>query len=117
MQNRGPQLQQRAKIAIRSGRERKDQAAIIGTVIRRKATHRIDPCTHEVESTLRTRANVIVKRSMMNLSETQRPQQEMQNHALIVGGLLLRNTLGCDLVENCFLQQMRAEVLPNLCFS
>jgi hypothetical protein len=114
MQNRGSQLQQRTKIAIRSGRERKDQAAIVGTVIRRMATHWIDPCAHEVESGLRARVNVVVEWSTVNLSETQRPQQQMENHALVVEGMLLRNTIRRDLVENCFMQQMRAEILPNL---
>src|ERR1700691_2414024 len=108
MQNRGSQLQQRTKIAIRSGRERKDQAAIVGTVLGSKATHWIYPCAHEVESGFRARGNVVVKRRIVNLSETQRPQEQMENHALIVEGMLLRNTRGSDLVENCFMQQMRA---------
>src|SRR5271168_5300401 len=38
----------------------------------------------------------------------------MQNHALIVERVLLRNALGRDLVENRFLQQVGAKVLPNL---
>src|ERR1700728_4166014 len=38
----------------------------------------------------------------------------MQNHALVVEGILLRNTFGCDLIENSFLQKMHAKVFPNL---
>src|SRR5271170_6186171 len=37
----------------------------------------------------------------------------MQNHALIIEGMLLRNALWADLVENCLAQQMRAKGLPN----
>src|SRR5580704_2594745 len=41
----------------------------------------------------------------------------MQNHPLIVEGVLLRNSVGCDLIENRFLQKVRAKVPPDLCLS
>src|SRR5208282_3878739 len=57
------------------------------------------------------------ERSVVDFGQAQRPQQQMQNHALVVEGMLKRNTLGRDLIENSFLQQMAAKVLPNLCLS
>src|SRR5208282_1920591 len=41
----------------------------------------------------------------------------MQNHSLVVEGMLMRSALGSDLVEGRFAQQVGAEIPPHLRFS
>ncbi len=50
---------------------------------------------------------------LMNFREAESPEQQMQNHPLIVERILERNTFRRDLVEHCFPQEFRTLFLPS----
>src|ERR1700733_4670134 len=89
IENCSPQLQQRAKIAIGYGRERQDQAAIVGAVVRSKTACRIYKGAQEIKRGFCALGNCAGQRSMLNPGKPQRPQQQLQDQALVVEGMLL----------------------------
>ncbi len=73
----------------------------------------IDPNAQEVKGALGARANAIVELRGINLSQAQRPKKQLQNHPLVVEGMLQRDALRGDLIEDRFVQQLRTKLLPS----
>src|SRR5205085_1969466 len=57
--------------------------------------------------------NFRIKLDVINLRETNSPEQQMKNHSLIVEGVLKTSAIRPDLIEHCFPQERRTLLVPS----